>query len=150
MSYLAVIETTPTGYSGFIPDLDARVMVAMPTLDALRKHLSEGLALYLRDHPDAPPATSLQLSDLTDLEDTSDLTAEMITPAALNPVSLELASAVRAAQMRPADLARKLNVTRASVSRLLDPFYFGQSLESLRKIADALGAELTVQLKVPR
>ncbi len=149
MNYLAVIETTSTGYSGFIPDLDARVMVAMPTLESLRKHLSEGLALYLRDHPDAPAATSLQLNDLPDLEDVEGLITEMIAPAALNPVSLELASAVRAAHLRPADLARKLNVTRASVSRLLDPFYFGQSLESLRKIADALGAELTIQLKVP-
>lgn len=148
MNYLAVTETTPTGW--FIPDLDARVMVAMPTLESLRKHLAEGLALYLRDHPDAPPATSVQLSDLPDLEGMSDLTAEMIAPAAFNPVSLELASAVRAAHLRPADLARKLNVTRASASRLLDPFYFGQSLESLRKVADALGAELTVQLKLPR
>lgn len=148
MNYLAVTETTPTGW--FIPDLDARVMVAMPTLESLRKHLAEGLALYLRDHPDAPPATSVQLSDLPDLEGMSDLTAEMIAPAAFNPVSLELASAVRAAHLRPADLARKLNVTRASASRLLDPFYFGQSLESLRKVADALGAELTVQLKPPR
>ena len=150
MNYLAVIETTSTGYSGFIPDLDARVMAGMPTLDSLRKHLAEGLALYLRDHPDAPPATSLQLNDVPDLEGMDGLSAEMIAPAALNPVSLELASAVRAAHLRPADLARKLNVTRASVSRLLDPFYFGQSLESLRRVADALGAELTVQLKVPR
>ena len=150
MNYLAIIETTPTGYSGFIPDLDARVMVAMPTLESLRKHLSEGLALYLRDHPDSPVATSMQLSDLPDLEGMSDLTVEMIAPATLNPVSLELASAVRAAHLRPADLARKLNVTRASVSRLLDPFYFGQSLESLRKVADALGAELTVKIQVPR
>lgn len=76
MNYLAVTETTPTGW--FIPDLDARVMVAMPTLESLRKHLAEGLALYLRDHPDAPPATSVQLSDLPDLEGMSDLTAEMI------------------------------------------------------------------------
>ena len=81
MNYLAVIETTPTGYSGSIPDLDARVMVAMPTLESLRKHLAEGLALYLRDHPDAPPATSVQLSDLPDLEVMSDLTAEMIGPS---------------------------------------------------------------------
>lgn len=99
MNYLAVIETTPTGHSGFIPDLDARVMVAMPTLESLRKHLAEGLALYLRDHPDAPPATSVQLSDLPDLEGMSNLTAEMTAPAAFNPVSLELASAVRAAHI---------------------------------------------------
>ena len=85
-----------------------------------------------------------------DLEGMDALTAEMMTPAALNPVSLELANAVRAAHLRPADLVRKLNVTRASISRLLDPFYFGQSLESLREVAAALGAELTVQLEVPR
>jgi antitoxin HicB len=150
MKYLAVIEPTKTGFSGFFPDLDARVIVAMPTLESTKKHLSEGLALYLRDNADAPAPRFLKFEDIPDLDETDNFITELVEPAPLNPVSLEIASALKSAGLRPADLARKLKVTRASVSRLTDPFYFGHSVAVLRRVAEALGANLTVTFEVPK
>jgi antitoxin HicB len=73
---------------------------------------------------------------------TEGVIALWLEPAAFNPVSLEIAMVMKAQNLRPADLARRLGVSRANVVRIVDPFYFGHSLALLARVADALGVRL--------
>ncbi len=71
----------------------------------------------------------------------------MSLPGTANPVSEELERAIRAAGLTQAEVARRMGVSTAAVSRLLNPSYNGHSISSLRKVAEVLGAELVVQVK---
>ncbi len=46
MQYQAVIERTPTGYSGYLPGVPGCVAVG-ETIEATRRNLEEALALHL-------------------------------------------------------------------------------------------------------
>jgi transcriptional regulator with XRE-family HTH domain len=63
-----------------------------------------------------------------------------------NPVSLELARALKEAGISQAELARRLGVKPPSIARLFSPHYTGHSIRSLREIAEALGMRLEVRL----
>ncbi|HEU4740554.1 MAG TPA: helix-turn-helix domain-containing protein [Meiothermus sp.] len=63
-----------------------------------------------------------------------------------DPVSLELARALKEAGVSQAELARRLGVKPPSIARLFSPRYTGHSLRSLREIAKALGMRLEVRL----
>uniref|UniRef100_UPI0025D73DBB helix-turn-helix domain-containing protein n=1 Tax=Deinococcus sp. TaxID=47478 RepID=UPI0025D73DBB len=69
-----------------------------------------------------------------------------LEPAPMNPVSSEIERALAAANISQAELARRIRSSRSAVSRMLSPFYWGHSLEVLRRVAAALGAELSVHL----
>ena len=63
----------------------------------------------------------------------------------MNPVSLEIEQALSAAGLSQAELARRIGSSRSAVSRLINPFYWGHSLDVLRRVADALNAQLQVK-----
>lgn len=67
-----------------------------------------------------------------------------------DPVSLELARALKEAGISQAELARRLGVKPPSIARLFSPRYTGHSIRSLREIAAALGMEVEVKLKKKR
>ncbi len=143
--YYAIIEPTKTGFSAFFPDI-LGVITTGKTQSQTQKNLSKILAIHLQELSSlAPKASPRETIDLTECEANSVLF--LVKPATINPVSLEIEAALKASGLRPADLARKLGLSRASISRLMNPFYFGQSLDSLRKIADAIGAKLTVRFE---
>jgi len=48
------------------------------------------------------------------------------------------------------DLARRVGTTQSAISRLEDADYEGHSLSMLRRVADALGAEVEVELSSAR
>jgi antitoxin HicB len=149
MKYLAIIEKTATGYSGFVPDLDTAVLAAFPTLEKVQTALSEGLSLYAQEE-NLPKPKYKKLEDVPELEDFTDLETIWVEPAPINPVSLEIAKTLKTQNLRPADLAKRLGVSRANVVRIVDPFYFGHSLALLNRVAEALGRKLTVKLEVSR
>ncbi|WP_158531585.1 MULTISPECIES: XRE family transcriptional regulator [unclassified Meiothermus] len=66
-----------------------------------------------------------------------------------NPVSLELARALKEAGLSQAELARRLGVKQPSIARLFSPNYDGHSVRSLRGIANALGCRLEIRLIKP-
>lgn len=63
-----------------------------------------------------------------------------------DPVSLELAQALKEAGISQAELARRLGVKPPSIARLFSPRYTGHSIRSLREIAAVLGMRLEVRL----
>jgi antitoxin HicB len=143
--YYAIIEPTTTGFSAFFPDILGMVTTGK-TLQQTQENLAKILAIHLEELqiPALKPSSRDEI-DLSECEENA--MVHLVVPAIINPVSLEIEAALMASGLRPSDLARKLGISRASISRLMNPFYFGQSLESLRRVADAVGAKLTVRLE---
>ena len=151
MKYLALIASTTKNYSGWIPDFDGAIWATAPTLEKLCERLSQALALYFLELETIPAPRAKQLKDIPedDLEgyETAPL-LEFIEPALVNPVSLEIAQGIENRGLNKSELARRLGVTAAAVGRLADPFYWGHSLSSIRKVANELNASLEVKLKL--
>lgn len=150
--YLCVIEreeqaTGRVSYGGYCLDLSSNV-VSKVTREEVVQSLREGMALsqlYLQSHGLPVPQPTSTEADAE--RESSDDELVWLTPAEVNPVSLEIGQALEARHWSQAELARRMGVHRAQVSRLADPFYFGQNLGTLRRVADALGARLSVRLE---
>lgn len=74
-------------------------------------------------------------------------TAKSTPPLEADPVSAEVVGAIRASGLTQAEIARRMGTQQPQVARLADPNYHGHSLDSLRKLAAALGLEVEVRLR---
>ncbi|MEX2541021.1 MAG: type II toxin-antitoxin system HicB family antitoxin [Trueperaceae bacterium] len=149
VTYLGVIERAPKNYSGFIPDVMGAIGVAGIREETL-KSLSEGLALALEDLAErglpVPVPSDLENLNLDEYEPEEPYEIVSVSPAKMNPVSIEVENALESTGVTRAELARRLGVPRSVVSRITDPFYFGHSVSTLRRVADALGVDLQIRL----
>ncbi len=151
--YLCVIEREEhvngsISYGGYCLDLSSNV-ISKANREEVIQSLREGMALsqlYLQNHGLPVPASTSTEADVE--RESPDDELVWLSPAEINPISLEIARALDAKHWTQSELARRMGVHRAQVSRLADPFYFGQNLGTLRRVADALGARLRVQLEV--
>ena len=128
-------------FAGFCEE--APVFVAgKPSREAALEALQEGLAYYLahletegralpRPPKSAPRKEGLELV--------------WLSPAPVNPVSLEIERLMKKRGLSRSELARRLGVAPSAVTRLLDPLYFGHSLKTLRRVAEALECGLEVR-----
>jgi antitoxin HicB len=144
MKYLAITAKVQNAnnYVGWFADGFAGFATAK-TREGVEAKLPLLLASYFADN-DAPQPRARSLGDVDPelLEGTENVQTLEVEPAPINPVSLEIERALDSAGINQAELARRLGVSRASVSNLLDPFYFGHSMASLQRVADALGMRL--------
>ena len=147
MKYVAVLERAPTNYGGFVPDVPGATGIA-DTREATLRSLAEGLALAIQDLterglPIPPPSDRADLNiDEHEPEESYEIVT--VSPAPMNPVSMEIERVMDTAGITQAELARRMGVSRSVASRIIDPFYFGHSVKTLRRVADALGFELEV------
>ncbi len=152
MSYLAILEYDGRAYGGFFPEL--HVTAGGSSSLEVKRLLAEGAALYLYELAElgqaAPPARLHSLADVptADLEGSLEVETALIEPAPINPLSVLIERAIREARERDpslsdTELARRMNTSRASLSRLRDFFYWDQSATSLRKLEAALGIRFT-------
>lgn len=151
MRYLYVLEQLPNNLAASIPDLPG---VGATGRDAaeLERRLSQALALHLhtmRQDGDTIPRPSATPGD-PELALGPGETASYVEPAPLNPVSLALREVLAESALSQAELAGRLGVSVAAVSRFLSPFYWGHSLKALRQVAEALGVELELAFKPKR
>jgi antitoxin HicB len=58
----------------------------------------------------------------------------------------QVAAAMKERNLSKAEMARRMQTSRAALDRLLDPDYDAVTLSTLRKAANALGRELHVEL----
>ena len=65
-------------------------------------------------------------------------------------VALQLASLRKEAGLSQKELARKVGTSQQQISRLESPSYEGHSLSMLRRVAEVLGATLSVEIKRKR
>ncbi|MEX2536270.1 MAG: type II toxin-antitoxin system HicB family antitoxin [Trueperaceae bacterium] len=149
MKYLAVLERALSNYGGFVPDVPGATGIA-DTREATIESLAEGLALAIQDLaerglPVPPPSDRADLN-LDEYEPEEPYEIVSVSPAPMNPVSLEIESAMDSIGITQAELARKMGVSRSVASRITDPFYFGHSVRTLRRVADALGVDLEIRL----
>ena len=63
-------------------------------------------------------------------------------------VALQLASLRRDAGLSQKELARLTGTSQQQISRLESPSYEGHSLSMLRRVTEALGASLSVEIKL--
>lgn len=153
LQYICVIERQQHddghfSYGGYCLDISSNV-ISKPTREEVIDSLRRGMALsalYLSSQNLPVPSPTSTEADV-ECHDPSDEIV-WLPPAEVNPVSLEIERALRERGWTQAELARRMGVHRAQVSRLTDPFYFGQNLSTLQRVAQALGAQLTVHLEV--
>ncbi len=144
--YLTVVSSGERNWNALVPELHC--IVTAGNREDLLRLTQESIALALEDQPEAEPRVR-SLEDLeADLRRELDGSEEMIflAPAEMNPVSLEIEQALEKAGVSQAELARRLGTSRSAVNRLVNPFYWGHSLDMLRRVAAALEAELEVKL----
>ncbi|MBI0447117.1 XRE family transcriptional regulator [Deinococcus sp. DB0503] len=70
-----------------------------------------------------------------------------LAPPTPDPVSLELRRVLRERGLTGAEIAERLGIKPPLVSRWLSPNYHQHSMDTLRRIADALDMEVEVKLK---
>lgn len=72
---------------------------------------------------------------------------EEVTASAIKRVlARQLAAAMKEKQISKAEMARRMQTSRAALDRLLDPEYEAVTLASLRKAAQAVGRGLRLEL----
>lgn len=144
--FLTIISSGERNWNALVPELSC--IVTAGSRDELLRLTRESIALALEDRPDA--ASRLRtVEDLdTDLRSDLDGSEEVVflDPAEMNSVSLEIEQALKETGITQAELARRLGTSRSAVNRLVNPFYWGHSLDILRRVAAALEAELQVKL----
>lgn len=150
MTYLAILEKGEHNYSAFVPDVSGAVGVGATREKTLRS-VAEGLVLMLHDLAErgmnAPTPTPREHLDAAVYEAEEPYEIVEVAPTAMNPVSLEIERAIAATGLSEAEVARRMGTSRAAMSRITNPFYFGHSLNTLRRLAEALGMELEVNFQ---
>jgi antitoxin HicB len=149
MTYLAVIERAPYNYAAFVPDVPGANGVA-DTREATLESLAEGLALALEDLAERglpiPEPSAREDLNLEEYEPEEPYEIVTVSPAKMNPVSQEVERALKTSGLSQAELARRMGVSRSVASRIIDPFYFGHSVNTLRRVAEVLGVDLEIRL----
>ncbi len=146
IQYPVVIEG---GIGGYVPDLPI-IILAGKGRDEVLRLASEAIALRLydleRDGEEWPTPSSVESIECEECDEPWEVV--LVKPAKVNPVSLELGDAIQSARLTKAEVARRLGVSRQSVHRLTDPFYFSHNMRSLNRVAEVLG--LGVQVSFPK
>ncbi len=134
------------GTGGYVPDLPV-IVVAGEGPDEVLRLASEAIALRLYDlerdgeeWPAPSPVESIECEESWEVV--------LVEPAEVNPVSLRLADAIQSARLTKTEVARRLGMSRQSIHRLTDPFYFNHNMRSLNRVAELLG--LGVQISFPK
>lgn len=147
-AYWAVVEGEADDYQATVPNVTGAVG-AGETFGAALAGVCESLAVMLADletrgEPLPSPSAREQV-DVSDIEGTYQLVE--VEPVELNPVSLAIERARRRRGWSQAELAQRMGAKRPLVSRLENPFYWGHSSETLRKVADAFDSDLELSFK---
>jgi plasmid maintenance system antidote protein VapI len=85
-------------------------------------------------------------SDFDDFLREEDILEEVTARAHKRLLSLQLAEAMESAKISKVQLAERLQTSRSQVDRLLDPDNTAITLESLERLASAVGRQLRIDL----
>lgn len=143
MKYPFAVQQTENNYAASALGFPA--LATAQDYFKLERLMSEQLALMLfeaqRVGDALEPPAELDLSDYEGEE----VKVVYVSPAPMNPVSLELEEAIRRSGLTQKEVAKRAKTSEAAVSRLTNPFYFGHSVGILRRVAEALGERLEVR-----
>ncbi len=145
MKYPVILEKGNNSWGVRSVDLVGAFAVAKKRDEALER-MRGAMLLYIQDcnsENEAVPAPSPMAN--VQLEPGEELV--MLEPDSPDPISAAIEQAMEKTGVRKAELARRLKLPAPAVSRLTSQLYHGHSVESLRRIADALGAKLVVDFE---
>jgi antitoxin HicB len=147
MPHLIVLEAGENNWSAYAPDLPGVVATGRNEADTERR-MREALALHLYEMKRDGDVLPAQISTPDHYPDRAkgDI-ARLVDPAPLNPVSLEIERVLAATGKSLRQLAQETGISQPTLSRLQNPFYWGQSVASLRTLARVLGAELEIRFR---
>ncbi|GGL13933.1 hypothetical protein [Deinococcus radiotolerans] len=150
-TYLALITQTPSGAAGLIPDLT--VLANTPATD-LASTLEQAVALHLMTSgAPVPRPVYMGFQDLPPpvraAYDDRDVEVQFVTPAPLNPVSLQVARAIDHSRLSYREVARRAGLGDADLARLANPFYTGHSVADLQRLATTLHLTVNVTFEEP-
>jgi antitoxin HicB len=75
-----------------------------------------------------------------------DIYGEVTAGAIKRILAQQVEAAMKERHLSKAEMARRMQTSRAALDRLLDPDYDAVTLSTLRKAANAVGRELRVEL----
>ena len=150
--YLCLLNHETDGFSATVPDFGNSIIISWDTRDEAIQLAREALAIYFRETGKAPEPRIQNLEEVSGemLEVFDHPEAVLIEPMPMNPVSLEVERIIERSDLTLAVLAKRMGTSPAALVRMKNPFYWGQSLETLRKLADATNARLEVHFKKQR
>jgi len=73
-----------------------------------------------------------------------DVDVRFVRPAPVNPVSLQVAQAISRSGLSYREVARRAGLEDAALAQLADPFFTGQTLLTMQRLADALRLTMNV------
>jgi antitoxin HicB len=152
MKYLCLLNLETDGYSATVADFANNIIASGDTRDEIIQLTREALAIYLHEMNETPAPEHFKLEDVSTeiLEDFEHPEVILIEPMPMNPVSLEVERIIERSDLTLAVLAKRMGTSPAALVRMKNPFYWGQSLETLRKLADATNTKLEVHFKMQR
>jgi antitoxin HicB len=146
MTYPFIVQKSKRNYAASAEQFG--ILVTAKTRKELEQKMADGLADYLFEMnlEGKSIPKPIQHKDI----DVSDFEGEWfeivdIEPTETNPLSLELARVIKGSGLTQSDIAKRMGTTQSVVSRLTDPFYFGHSMDSLRRLAKALNKEMRLE-----
>lgn len=77
------------------------------------------------------------------------IAAEVYAEAAKKVLAWQLQERMKSSSVSKAELARRMETSRAQVDRILNPEDISVSLRSMAKVAAALGARISLTLEAP-
>jgi predicted RNase H-like HicB family nuclease len=150
MKYNAVIGKVGRNWFGFFPDFPGVFIIAATTRAALMKKLGYNLSEYITFHQGPfPKAKIKKLSDIDpeELEDIQNPELIAVEVADINPISLEVGRLIDSSDLTPAQIAAKAGTTTSALSRMRNPRYTRHNLETLRRLASAVGARVSMKFE---
>ena len=78
-----------------------------------------------------------------------DVDVRFVRPAPVNPVSLQVAQAISRSGLSYREVARRAGLEDAALAQLADPFFTGQTLLTMQRLADALRLTVNVTFDEP-
>lgn len=125
--------------------------------DELERMMREDVALHLfyaaQDGEAVAPPIPREKLDLSDyVEAGAEQPFEVVytEPEPMSLASISILEGLRLCGVNKAELARRMGVTRAVVSRITDPFYFGHRHDTVARAAEALGLDLRMRMERPK
>jgi antitoxin HicB len=145
MQYPVLIEGENPTWSASVPDL--HVYVTARTRAMLERRVREAMAISLEVYADTEQ-TAPKPSIAKKIKCQPGQSVVMLAPDEPDPVSVAVERAIKRSRLSKQDVAQRMGVSASAISRLTDPYYHGHSLESLRRLASALGSKLEVKFPV--
>lgn len=93
----------------------------------------------LKDNPYVGSTLDSLFAETGELREVRRRTREKVT-------AFNLAQEMKKSKVSPSELAARMNTSRTSVYRLLDPSYAGATVKTLSKAAKAIGCDLEIRL----